>query len=76
VLTNTPIEPTPETERLIIAPRTTTLIKPKWVKPEGRLAGGSKELVYATGEPPKAIDELSAVPDKTGFVKDPGFLDK
>lgn len=50
--------------------------KPKWVKPIGRLAGGSKALVYPSGEAEVLpAEELTAVSDKTGFVKDAGFLD-
>ena len=51
-------------------------VKLKWVRPIGRLAG-SKEPIYSTGEAEMLpADELTAVPDKTGFVKDAGFLDK
>lgn len=51
--------------------------KPKWVKPEGRLAG-TKEPIYPTNGAarPAASRELDAAPDVTGFVKTAGFIDK
>ena len=60
-----------------LAPLAPTPEKPKWVKPEGRLAG-TKEPIYATpaSTNKSTAQELNATADVSGFVKDAGFLDK
>jgi hypothetical protein len=49
--------------------------KPKWVKPEGRLAG-TKEVVRPTDNKPKSHDAagLTAEMDNKGLIKDAGFV--